>query len=160
MRVSRPIFRVVLCTFAPLVGAASIASGQQIDVCALLPKDEVAKITARTDLGRVRSEQLPEGAVGCRYAGRVQGGITITVAPNATRGDFDAYKKLLTDAGTPPESLNGVGDVAYFSDASRVYALSGKYGVTVAISPTPGAEAKIRTDAIALAQAVIAKLKR
>ena len=81
------------------------------------------------------------------------------VGTGTPKPKWDALMKELSASGAKLEAVAGVGDGAHFWD-NRLYAHIGSYEVTVNTSPTPGMDpAKTRADAIALAKAVIAKLK-
>lgn len=136
------------------------AGAGAVDVCALLPRDEVSKILGR-NIGRARPQTRSDGPAECRYSGGLRGTITVMVGTGTTRPKWDAFIKELKDSGAPLEPVAGVGDGAYFRDDNRFYALAGSHQVTVSTSPTPGTKgAKRRADALALAKVVIGKLKR
>jgi hypothetical protein len=68
--------------------------------------------------------------------------------------------KELKESGASLEPAAGVGDGAFFWDEHRLYAHTANYQIAVSTTPSPGDDpAKIRANAIALAKAIIAKLK-
>ena len=71
---------------------------------------------------------------------------------------WDAWMKELRDAGAKLEPVAGVGDGANFWD-DRLYAHTGNYEVSVNSSLDGVQQAKTRANAIALAKAMIPKLK-
>jgi hypothetical protein len=140
------------------VPVAHAQTGVQ-DACATLSPAELTTILGRKDFGKPRSEKGPgPGESSCRFPGRVQSGVTISLSPT-TRTDFEAFAKLLVEQGEKPEVVNGVGDAAYFWHPGRVYVLSGRTMITVSFSNETGVTDKMKQDLLALARAVMAKLK-
>ena len=136
------------------------AQAGAFDVCALMSREEVMKITNRTDLSPGRPRQLPEGAAECRYAGGPPIGSVTIVAGKSTKAKWDEFMKTLKDSGATLEAAPGVGAGAFFWDDNRLYVHSGAYEVAISTSPTAGANAaRIRADEVAIAKAVLAKLK-
>ena len=77
-----------------------------------------------------------------------------------TQANWDTFMKELRESGASLEPAAGVGDGAFFWDAHRLYAHTGNYQIAVSTSPSSGDDpAKIRASSIALAKALIAKLK-
>ncbi len=129
------------------------------EACAVISPVEVTTILGRKDFGKPRSEKGPgPGESSCRFPGRVQSGVTIALSPTA-RADFDEFKKVLVEQGEKPESVSGVGDAAYFWHPGRVYVLTGRTMITVSFSNETGVNEKMKQDLLALARAVVAKLK-
>ena len=115
-------------------------------------------MVGRTDFGRARPDTGPNGETSCRYASN-RGSVTISLGAQ-TKSQFDEFRKLLADQGKKPDPVPGVGDAAYVWDDNALYALSGTVGLKVFISTLPNADAtKTRADILALARAVVAKLK-
>jgi hypothetical protein len=137
---------------------SSQGGGGAIDVCALLPRDEAGKILGYTV--RARPAKRSDGATECRYASGVAGTVTVMVGTGTPKVKWDAFMKELKEAGASLEPAAGVGDGAFFWDAHRLYAHTANYEITVSTNPSPGDDlAKVRANAIALAKAIIAKLK-
>lgn len=163
MRVHRSSPMRLLWAAAVAAGMVTAANTQSRptpgpDACTVLSKDELAKIVGRADFGRARPDTGPNGESSCRYSSS-RGSVTLSVSTQ-TRAEFEKFRKLLSDEGKKPETVEGVGDAAYFWDDDALYALSGKLAFRVFISKPPNADsAKIRADLLALARAVVAKLK-
>jgi len=129
------------------------------EACSVISPAELTTILGRKDFGKPRPEKGPgPGESSCRFPGRVQSGVTIALSPT-TRTDFDAFAKLLVEQGEKPEVVSGVGDAAYFWHPGRVYVLSGRTMITVSLSNETGVTDKMKQDLLALARAVMAKLK-
>ena len=137
---------------------SSQTGGDGIDVCALLPREEAGKILGYAV--RARPAKRPDGPTECRYAGGVAGTVTVMVGTGTPKATWDSFMKDLRESGASLEPAAGVGDGAFFWDAHRLYAHAGNYQIAVSTSPSPGDDpAKIRANSIALARALIAKLK-
>ena len=129
------------------------------EACSVISAAEVTTILGRRDFGKPRAEKGPgPGESSCRFPGRVQSGVTISLSPT-TRADFDQFRTLLVDQGEKPEPVTGVGDAAYLWHPGRVYVLSGRTMLTVSFSNETTVTDKLKQDLLALARAVIAKLK-
>jgi hypothetical protein len=129
------------------------------DACAVISPAEVTTILGRKDFGKPRSEKGPEpGESSCRFPGRVQSGVSISLSPT-TRANFDEFRKLLVEQGEKPEAVSGVGDAAYFWHPGRIYVLTGRTMITVSFSNETGVNEKMKQDLLALARAVMTKLK-
>jgi hypothetical protein len=158
---------LIMTTVAALVmvtGGSSAAThtsqgaGAPIDVCALLPREEAGKLLGYPV--RARPAKRSDGPTECRYAGGMSGTVTVMVGTGTPKAKWDAFMKELTEAGASLEPAGGIGDGAFFWDAHRLYAHTTNYEITVSTTPSPGDDpAKIRANAIALAKAIIAKLK-
>jgi hypothetical protein len=163
MHVVREPYRIsCLAVASVVISAGSLfaqpRSGSSPDACTVLSRDELVKAVGRSDFGRARPDTGPNGESSCRYSSS-RGSVTIGLAAQS-RASFDEFKKLLVDQGKKPESVSGVGDTAYFWDDNSLYALAGPIGIKVFISTLPNADpAKTRADILALARAVVAKLK-
>jgi hypothetical protein len=129
------------------------------EACSILSPAELTTILGRKDFGKPRSEKGPgPGESSCRFPGRVQSGVTISLSPT-TRTDFEAFAKLLVEQGEKPEVVSGVGDAAYFWHPGRVYVLTGRTMITVSFSNETGVTDKMKQDLLALARAAMTKLK-
>jgi hypothetical protein len=129
------------------------------EACAVISSAEVTTILGRRDFGNPRSEKGPgPGESSCRFPGRVQSGVTISLSPTV-RADFDEFRKVLVEQGEKPETVTGVGDAAYFWHPGRVYVLTGRTMITVSFSNETGVNEKMKQDLLALARAVLTKLK-
>ena len=165
MHVVRAISWRVFVSVPLMLGALGISYADHhqgdratVDVCALVPREEVSKILGR-NIGRARLEKRVDGATECRYSGGL-GTITIMVGTGVPKAKWDAFMQELKTSGASLDAVGGVGDGAYFWDDNRLYAHTGNYEVTISTDPAPGAEpAKTRADAVAVAKAVVAKLK-
>jgi hypothetical protein len=80
------------------------------------------------------------------------------LSPTA-RPDFDEFRKVLVEQGEKPEAVTGLGDAAYFWHPGRVYVLTGRTMITVSFSNETGVNEKTKQDLLALARAVMTKLK-
>ena len=137
---------------------SSQGGGGAIDVCALLPREEAGKILGYTV--RARPAKRSDGPTECRYAGAMPGTVTVMVGTGTPKAKWDAFMKELKESGASLEPAAGVGDGAFFWDAHRLYAHTANYEITVSTSPSPGDDlSKVRANSIALAKAIIAKLK-
>ena len=129
------------------------------DACAVISPAEMTAILGRKDLGKPRAEKGPgPGESSCRFSGRIQSGVTISLSPT-TRSVFDEFRQILVDQGEKPEAVTGVGDAAYFWHPGRVYVLTGRTMITVSFSEAMDVNEKMKQDLLALAQAVLRKLK-
>lgn len=129
------------------------------DACAVISPAEVTAILGRSDLGKPRAEKGPgPGESSCRFPGRVQSGVTISLGPT-TRTVFDEFRQILVDQGEKPEAVTGVGDAAYFWHPGRVYVLTGRTLITVSFSEAMDVNEKMKQDLLALAHAVLKNLK-
>jgi hypothetical protein len=85
----------------------------------------------------------------------------VAVAPKGatSRKAFDQEIKTLGEFGARLAPAAGVGDTAYFYD-TRLYTYAGKYRIVITTIPVARPdEAKERGNAVALAKALIARLK-
>ena len=129
------------------------------EACSVISPAEVTTILGRKDFGKPRSEKGPgPGESSCRFPGRVQSGVTISLSPTV-RATFDEFRKLLVEQGEKPETVTGVGDAAYFWHPGRVYVLTGRTMITVSFANETGVNEKMKQDLLALARAVLTKLK-
>lgn len=129
------------------------------DACAVISAADVTTILGRKDFGKARSEKgAAPGESSCRFPGRVQSGVSISLSPT-TRASFDEFRTLLVEQGEKPEPATGVGDSAYFWHPGRLYVLTGQTMITVSFSNETGVNDKMKQDLVALARAVMTKLK-
>ena len=145
----------------PIAAQAQNPAGAAPDVCTLLPRDEALKLLGRKEPARTRSVKRTDGdAMECRYMIGSSGNITVMVGAGVSKPTWDENMKILRSSGAALEAASGVGDGAFFWD-TRLYAHTATYEITVSHTPTPGdVPAKIKADAITLAKAIVAKLKR
>ena len=152
-------FFVALAAVVSLPANGALAQTGVPDACAVISPAEVTTILGRKDFGKPRPEKGPgPGESSCRFPGRVHSGVTISLSPTA-RADFDEFRKLLVEQGEKPENVSGVGDAAYFWHPGRVYVLAGPTMITVSFSNETGVNEKMKQDLLALARAVMARLK-
>ncbi|HET9369380.1 MAG TPA: hypothetical protein VFO19_04005 [Vicinamibacterales bacterium] len=151
---------VLILGVSPDAASRQQAASADIDVCVLLPRDEAMKIVGFQGAGRARSSKRSDAGMECNYNFGTRGTITIMVNRGTSKAKWDAFMKDLSAAGATLEAVPGVGDGAYFYDHDRLYAHSGNYEITISTTPSPGDDpAKMRTEKVALAKAVVAKLK-
>ena len=138
----------------------SVAHAQTLpEACTVISSTEVTTILGRKDFGKPRSEKgAAPGESSCSFPGRVGSGLTISLSPT-TRANFDEFKKTLADQGEKPETVAGIGDTAYFWHPGRVYVLTGRTMITVSFSNETSVNEKMKQDLLALARAVLAKVK-
>jgi hypothetical protein len=152
-------FCVALAAVTSLPAHVALAQTSVPDACAVISPADVTTILGRKDFGKPRSEKGPgPGESSCRFPGRAQSGVTISLSPTV-RADFDEFRKVLVEQGEKPEGVPGVGDAAYFWHPGRVYVLTGRTMITVSFSNETGVSEKMKEDLLALARAVMAKLK-
>ena len=95
----------------------------------------------------------------CRYTVGITS-ITVVVGTGVTKAAWDEAMATLRSAGASLEPARGVGDGGFFYD-ERLYTHTGTFEITITPSYVPGADvSKSRADALALANALIPKLKR
>jgi hypothetical protein len=153
------LFCVALAAVTSLNMRVARAQANVMEACAVISAAEVTTILGRKDFGKPRSEKGPgPGESSCRFPGRVQSGVTISLSPT-TRANFDEFRTVLVEQGEKPEAVSGVGDAAYFWHPGRVYVLTGRTMITVSFSNETGVNEKIKQDLLALARAVMTKLK-
>jgi hypothetical protein len=129
------------------------------DACSVMSPAELTTILGRKDFGKPRPEKGPgDGESVCRFPGRVQSGVSIALSPT-TKLTFDEFRKLLVEQGEKPEAVTGVGDAAYFWHPGRIYVLTGRTMLTVSFSNETSVNDKMKQDLVALARAVMPKLK-
>ena len=152
-------FCVALAAVTSLPVHGAHAQTSVPDACAVISPAEVTTILGRKDFGKPRSEKGPgPGESSCQFPARGQSGVSISLSPT-TKGDFDEFRKLLAEQGEKPEAVTGVGDAAYFWHPGRVYVLTARTMVTVSFSNETAVNEKIKQDLLALARAVLTKLK-
>ena len=157
--------RQCLSLCVALVAVASVprhlahAQANVPEACSVIALEEVTTILGRKDFGKPRAEKgAAPGESSCSFPGRVQSGVTVSLSPT-TRANFDEFRKLLVEQGEKPEAATGVGDAAYFWHPGRVYVLTGRTMITVSFSNATTVSEKMNQDLLALARAVMAKLK-
>ena len=129
------------------------------EACSVISPAEVTTILGRKDFGKPRPEKGPgPGESSCGFPGRVQSGVTISLSPTV-RANFEEFRKLLVEQGEKPEAVSGVGDAAYFWHPGRVYLLTERTMITVSLSNETAVSEKMKQDLLALARAVMSKLK-
>jgi hypothetical protein len=155
----RLLFVFALAGITALAVRVSHAQTNLPDACTVISPVEVSTILGRKDFGKPRIDRGPgPGESSCRFPGRVQSGVTISLSPT-TSGNFDEFRKLLVAQGEKPESVTGVGDAAYFWHPGRVYVRRGGTMITVSFSNETGVNEKMKQDLLALARTVLANLK-
>ena len=153
------MFCVALAAVTALPLAVTHAQTSVPDACAVISPAEVTTILGRKDFGKPRAEKGPgPGESSCRFPGRVQSGVTISLSPT-TSADFDEFRKLLVEQGEKPEAVRDVGDAAYFWHPGRIYVRTGRTMITVSFSNENTVNEKMKQDLLALARAVMTKLK-
>ena len=129
------------------------------EACSVISFDEVTTILGRKNFGKPRPEKgAAPGESSCDFAGRGQSGLKVSLSPT-TKADFEDFRKLLLEQGEKPEVVTGVGDAAYFWHPGRVYVLTGRTMITVSLSNETAVSEKMKQDLLALARAVMSKLK-
>src|SRR5262245_19785204 len=99
---------VALAGLSALPVCVAQAQTNMPEACAVISTAEVTTILGRRDFGTPRSEKGPApGESSCRFPGRVQSGVTISLSPTA-KTDFDEFRKVLVDQGEKPEAVAGV----------------------------------------------------
>lgn len=150
---------LALSAVPPLPVPVAHAQTSLPDACAVISAADVTTILGRKDFGKPRSEKGPgPGESSCRFPGRVQSGVSISLSPT-TRANFDEFRKLLVEQGEKPEAVTGVGESAYFWHPGRVYVLAGQTMITVSFSNETGVNEKMKQHLLALARAVMTRLK-
>ena len=135
---------------------ASPSQAQRIQVCSLLPKEEVKKhLPWKAMFDRMAPEEEPIGAGGssCNYPS-----VDIQVLP-FSQGFMDSARKQ--PGGV--ETVSGIGDEAYFRNNpqgyAELYVKIGKHIVTLQANvPPDGSIASVKPGVISLAKALVAKL--
>ena len=129
------------------------------EACTVISLEEVTTILGRKNFGQPRPQKgAAPGESSCQFAARVQSGVTVSLSPT-TRANFDEFRQLLVEQGEKPEAVTGVGDAAYFWHPGRVYVLTGRTMITVSLSNETAVNEKMKQDLLALARAVMSKLK-
>jgi hypothetical protein len=150
---------VALAAVAPVPVHVAHAQTSVPEACAVISLAEVTTILGRKDFGKPRPEKgAAPGESSCHFPGRVQSGLTVWLSPTV-RANFEEFRKLLVEQGEKPETVTGVGDAAYFWHPGRVYVLTGRTMITVSFSNETGVSEKTKQDLLALARAVMSKLK-
>jgi hypothetical protein len=152
-----------MSSFAPHLATSQAARGgagtQTIHACSLLTKELV---TAHTPLSKESIDlaiQIPpiENAVGQSGSECSYGGVTLTIDAFTP----ESFEKARTPAWV---AVAGVGDAAYFRDNGgrfgELYVRTTAHGLGIQMGvPTGRTTASIQPNAIALAKAILPKLK-
>jgi hypothetical protein len=150
---------LVLAAVASVPVPVARAQTRVPEACTVITLEEVTTILGRKDFGRPRPEKGPgPGESSCRFPGRVQSGVTVSLGPT-TRATVEQFRKLLVEQGEKPEVVTGVGDAAYFWHPGRVYVLTGRTLITISLSNETRVSEKVKQDLLALARAVMSKLE-
>lgn len=150
---------VAMAAVASLPMHVAAAQTSVPEACAVISLAEVTTILGRKDFGKPRpAKGAAPGESSCSFPGRVQSGVTVSLSPT-TRADFDEFRKLLVEQGEKPEAVAGVGDAAYFWHPGRVYVLTGRTMITVSFSNETAVSEKVKQDLLAVARAVMTKVK-
>jgi hypothetical protein len=150
---------VVLSCFVPAASAQTRGGGSsRISACSLLTRDVAMKVATadgkRTiDLLKPSEDLLGEKGSSCGYAD-----IQLQVDP------FARSEELRKSPGKGWTPVSGVGDTAYFHNNSDRYAelmvWTGAHHFTIQIGvPTGSTAAAVKPNTIALANAIIPKLR-
>ena len=146
---------IVLLPGALLAATAAPPQPQRVKVCSLLPKEEVKKhLPWAPFLDRMEPEEEPIGSTGssCNYP-------SVDVQVLAFhQGTIDAARKK-----GRLESVNGIGDEAYFhNNANRyaeLYVRVGDRLLTLQANVSAGSIESVRPGVLSLARAYVAKLR-
>jgi hypothetical protein len=129
------------------------------EACSVISMEEVTTILGRKNFGKPRPQKgAGPGESSCQFPGRGQSGVSVSLSPT-TKANFDDFRKLLLEQGEKPEAATGIGDAAYFWHPGRIYVLTGRTMITVSLSNETSVNEKMKQDLIALARAVMSKLK-
>jgi hypothetical protein len=152
---------LVIGCFASALPPQAVSAGKSaVGACSLLTKDLVMKITPYEKQALDRVAQIPpsEEPVGPSGSACEYGGIYLQIDPFAspTRLEEDGFVKWLP--------LPGIGDVAYFRDNvgewAELYVRAGAHVFTIQMDvPTGRTAESIKPNVIALAQAILPKLR-
>jgi hypothetical protein len=150
---------VVLAAVASVLPHVPHAQASVPEACTVISLEEVTTVLGRKNFGKPRPEKgAAPGESSCHFAARGQSGVTISLSPT-TKANFEEFRKLLVEQGEKPEAVAGVGDAAYFWHPGRVYVLTGRTMITVSLSNETAVSEKMKQDLLALARAVMSKLK-
>jgi hypothetical protein len=150
---------VALAAVASLPLHVAHAQASVPEACTVISLEEVTTILGRKNFGKPRPEKgAAPGESSCQFAARGQSGVTVSLSPT-TRANFEEFRKLLVEQGEKPEAVTGVGDAAYFWHPGRVYVLTGRTMITVSLSNETAVSEKMKQDLLAMARAVMSKLK-
>ena len=150
---------VALVAMTSLPMSVTYAQTSLPDACSVISPAELTTLLGRKDFGKPRPEKGPgPGESICRFPGRSQSGVSIALSPT-TKLDFDEFRKLLVEQDEKPEAVTGIGDAAYFWHPGRIYVLTRRTMITVSFSNETSVNDKMKQDLLAVARAVMAKLK-
>ncbi len=154
---------LVMGVFTPALMARQTARGAgtpaRPSACALLTKELVTQITPydKQTLAGVLGVRPTEDPIGQSGSACSYGGITMQIDPFP----FATIEKLRTPAWA---AVPGVGDAAYFRDNrgewGELYVRSDTHVLTIQMDvPTGKTAASIQSNTVALAKAILPKLK-
>jgi hypothetical protein len=154
---------LVMGVFTPALAARQTARGAgtpaRPSACALLTKELVTQITPydKQTLAGVLGVRPTEDPIGQSGSACSYGGITMQIDPFP----FATIEKMRTPAWA---AVPGVGDAAYFRDNrgewGELYVRSDTHVLTIQMDvPTGKTAASIQSNTIALAKAILPKLK-
>ena len=154
---------LVMGVFSAALMARQAARGDATparpSACALLTKELVTQITPydKQTLAGVLGVRPIEDPIGQSGSACSYGGITMQIDPFP----FATIEKMRTPAWA---AVPGVGDAAYFRDNrgewGELYVRSGTHVLTIQMDvPTGKTAASIQSNAVALAKAILPKLK-
>lgn len=147
----------------PRLHAAQSTEAQIIHACALLTKDDIKKLTGRTDrqLASRDEDSLPGGGSSCTYSSTPL--LEIGLSPGASQKTFSAARQHLIQQGEKVQPVSGVGDEAYFESTQnygRVYVRVGQRRLWVSMEVVPPVSAEsVQPTVLALAKAAAEKLR-
>ena len=151
------IVAVVLASPAAAQQPKAAARPDRINACSLLTRELVAKVTT---VANKRVLDLPpqEEAIGQKGSSCEYADIGLQINPFARTDD------LRKSPGKEWESVSGVGDTAFFRSNRNLFAelivWTGTHHFTIQMGvPTNGTAQQIKPNTIALANAIIPKLK-
>ena len=161
----RTVAFVLVLSIVPHIAAsqarAGAASGQPaLRACSLLTKELVLKVTPRKDTSMSFIVPPQEDAVGASGSACEYGGIGLQIDPFPP-ARLDALRKSSGESWAP---VAGVGDTAYFRENgisyAELYVAVGTHTLTIQMSvPTGSTPAAIKSNTIALANALVPKLR-
>ena len=144
---------------APQTERGTAARTQAIRACSLLTRELVTEHTPLSKQAFDLVIQIPpsEDAAGQSGSECTYGGVTLTIDAFTP----EAFEKARTPAWVP---ISGVGEAAYFRDNggrfAELYVRSNGHGLGIQMDvPTGRTSASIQPNAIALAKAILPKLK-
>ena len=153
---------VSIAPHAPALQARPEAAASQAAVraCSLLTKELVLKVTPKKDTSMAFIVPAQEEAVGAGGSACEYGGIGLQIDP-FTPERLETLRKSTGQSWAP---VAGVGDSAYFRENgtsyAELYVTVGTHTMTIQMSvPTGNTPAAIKPNTIALANALVPKLR-